>query len=318
MPLQRAGRRPVDRHLRPDGGREGPDRRAARERAAALFEVDGRQRARRRLRASRASASATTASEHRARVRRRRRLRRLPRHLPAERSRTACCATFTREYPFGWLGILAEVAPSNDELVYAHHERGFALLCLRSPELSGYYVQCSPRRGHRRRGPTTGSGSELQRRTALDGWTLAEGPILEKGVTGMRSFVASRCSTAGSSSPATPRTSSRRPVRRGSTSRSGRAAARRGARRLVPDRQRGAARRLLRDVPASRLAGRALLVVDDLDAPPPPGGDPFDLSSSCLSSATSHRRSGRRERWRRTTSGSSSERRTEGGPWSST
>src|SRR5262249_56128793 len=53
-------------------------------------------------------------------------------------------STFEREYPFAWLGILAAVAPSIDELVYAHHERGFALLSLRSPELSRYYVQCRP------------------------------------------------------------------------------------------------------------------------------------------------------------------------------
>ncbi|HEY7620096.1 MAG TPA: 4-hydroxybenzoate 3-monooxygenase, partial [Solirubrobacteraceae bacterium] len=48
---------------------------------------------------------------------------------------------FEREYPFGWLGILAQVAPSMDELVYTHSERGFALLSLRSPELSRYYLQ---------------------------------------------------------------------------------------------------------------------------------------------------------------------------------
>jgi p-hydroxybenzoate 3-monooxygenase len=96
---------------------------------------------------------------------------------------------FEREYPYAWLGILAAVAPSIDELVYAHHERGFALLSLRSPELSRYYVQCDP---------TDDAGGwsdarvweELRRRTALDGWTLEEGPVLEKGVTGMRSFVA--------------------------------------------------------------------------------------------------------------------------------
>ena len=52
--------------------------------------------------------------------------------------------TFEREYPFGWLGILAEVAPSSDELVYAHHGRGFALLSLRSPTRSRLYVQCRP------------------------------------------------------------------------------------------------------------------------------------------------------------------------------
>jgi p-hydroxybenzoate 3-monooxygenase len=96
---------------------------------------------------------------------------------------------FEREYPFGWLGILAAVAPSADELVYANHERGFALLSLRSPELSRYYVQCDP-------ADDPGEWSddriwaELAARTALDGWTLEQGPVLEKGVTGMRSFVA--------------------------------------------------------------------------------------------------------------------------------
>ena len=95
---------------------------------------------------------------------------------------------FSREYPFGWLGILADVAPSSDELVYAHHERGFALLSLRSPELSRLYVQCRPDED------LAGWSDdriweELQTRLGLADWTLAEGPILEKGVTGMRSYV---------------------------------------------------------------------------------------------------------------------------------
>jgi p-hydroxybenzoate 3-monooxygenase len=97
--------------------------------------------------------------------------------------------TFEREYPFGWLGILAQVAPSIDELVYAHHERGFALLSLRSPELSRYYVQCRPDEDLAG-WPDGRIWEELNIRTAIDGWTLQEGPILEKGVTGMRSFVA--------------------------------------------------------------------------------------------------------------------------------
>jgi p-hydroxybenzoate 3-monooxygenase len=96
---------------------------------------------------------------------------------------------FSREYPFGWLGILAEVAPSNDELVYAHHERGFALLSLRSPDLSRLYVQCRPDEDLAE-WPDARIWGELQLRLGLDGWTLAEGPILEKGVTGMRSYVA--------------------------------------------------------------------------------------------------------------------------------
>jgi len=96
---------------------------------------------------------------------------------------------FSRDYPFGWLGILAEVAPSSDELVYAHHERGFALLSLRSPELSRLYVQCRPNEDLAE-WPDARIWEELQLRLGLDGWTLAEGPILEKGVTGMRSYVA--------------------------------------------------------------------------------------------------------------------------------
>ena len=96
--------------------------------------------------------------------------------------------TFEREYPFAWLGILAEVAPSIEELVYAHHERGFALLSLRSPQLSRYYVQCRPD-DDLDEWPDRRIWDELQARTALEGWTLHEGPVLEKGITGMRSFV---------------------------------------------------------------------------------------------------------------------------------
>ena len=96
--------------------------------------------------------------------------------------------SFSREYPYGWLGILAAVAPSDDELVYAHHERGFALLSLRSPELSRLYVQCNPDEDPDA-WPDERIWAELQIRLGLPGWTLAEGDVLEKGVTGMRSFV---------------------------------------------------------------------------------------------------------------------------------
>jgi p-hydroxybenzoate 3-monooxygenase len=97
-------------------------------------------------------------------------------------------AEYSREYPFGWLGILAAVPPSNDELVYAHHERGFALLSLRSPELSRLYIQCRPDEDLAE-WPDDRIWEELQTRLGLEGWALAEGPILEKGVTGMRSYV---------------------------------------------------------------------------------------------------------------------------------
>jgi p-hydroxybenzoate 3-monooxygenase len=97
--------------------------------------------------------------------------------------------TFSRDYPFAWLGILAAVPPSNDELVYAHHGRGFALLSLRSPELSRLYVQCRPD-DDLAEWPDERVWEELRARLGLDGWTLAEGPVLEKGITPMRSFVA--------------------------------------------------------------------------------------------------------------------------------
>jgi p-hydroxybenzoate 3-monooxygenase len=93
-----------------------------------------------------------------------------------------------RDYPFGWLGILADVAPSSDELVYAHHERGFALLSLRSPTLSRLYVQVRHDEDIAE-WPDERIWKELRTRLGTPGWTLADGPILEKGVTGMRSFV---------------------------------------------------------------------------------------------------------------------------------
>jgi p-hydroxybenzoate 3-monooxygenase len=95
---------------------------------------------------------------------------------------------FGREYPYGWLGILAAVPPSHDELIYAHNERGFALLSMRSPELSRLYLQCDPDE-ELGEWPDERIWEELQARLGTDGWTLQEGPILEKGITPMRSFV---------------------------------------------------------------------------------------------------------------------------------
>ena len=95
----------------------------------------------------------------------------------------------TREYPFGWLGILAEVAPSTHELIYAHHERGFALHSLRSPQLSRLYIQVEPH-DDISNWPDERIWEELHLRLARDdGWTLKEGPIVEKGITPMRSFL---------------------------------------------------------------------------------------------------------------------------------
>jgi p-hydroxybenzoate 3-monooxygenase len=96
---------------------------------------------------------------------------------------------FHREYPYGWLGILAAVAPSSEELIYAHTERGFALLSMRSPEVSRLYLQCAADEDLEL-WPDERIWDELQQRLGVDGWSLEEGPILEKGVTPMRSFVA--------------------------------------------------------------------------------------------------------------------------------
>ncbi len=95
---------------------------------------------------------------------------------------------FSREYPFGWLGILAEAAPSHDELIYAYHERGFALHSMRSPTLTRLYLQCRPDESVEE-WPDERIWEELARRFELEGWTLNQGEIIEKGVTGMRSYV---------------------------------------------------------------------------------------------------------------------------------
>jgi p-hydroxybenzoate 3-monooxygenase len=98
--------------------------------------------------------------------------------------------TYERVYPFGWVGILAEVAPSSAELIYSFHERGFALHSLRTPQLSRLYVQCDPH-DTVDEWPDARIWDELHRRFAIDdAWTLHEGPIVEKSVTPMRSFVA--------------------------------------------------------------------------------------------------------------------------------
>ncbi|HEX7642938.1 MAG TPA: 4-hydroxybenzoate 3-monooxygenase [Burkholderiaceae bacterium] len=97
---------------------------------------------------------------------------------------------YERTYPFAWLGILAQAAPAADELIYAHHERGFALFSMRSPEITRLYLQCSPQE-NLDEWPEERIWSELHTRLeTADGWKLNEGPILQKSVTPMRSFVA--------------------------------------------------------------------------------------------------------------------------------
>jgi len=101
----------------------------------------------------------------------------------------AALRVYQKVYPFAWLGILAAAPPATHELIYAYHERGFALQSMRSPELSRLYVQCAPS-DQIEQWPDARIWSELRGRLVMDdGWTPAEGPILEKSITTMRSFV---------------------------------------------------------------------------------------------------------------------------------
>ena len=98
--------------------------------------------------------------------------------------------TWGRDYPYAWLGILADVPPSTDELIYAHHGDGFALHSLRSPAVSRLYLQVD--NGEQLAAwPDERIWAELSRRFELPGWTLEQGPVLDKSITPMRSFVSS-------------------------------------------------------------------------------------------------------------------------------
>jgi p-hydroxybenzoate 3-monooxygenase len=98
-------------------------------------------------------------------------------------------SAFEREYPFAWLGILAEARPSSAELIYASSDRGFALHSMRTPEITRLYLQCDPDEDLGD-WPDERIWEELQARLdGDDGFRLDTGPILERGVTPMRSFV---------------------------------------------------------------------------------------------------------------------------------
>lgn len=97
---------------------------------------------------------------------------------------------YERTYPFAWLGILAQAPPASTELIYSNHERGFALLSMRSPSLTRLYVQCNPDEDPNE-WPDGRIWEELHLRLDSDSdFRLMEGPILQKGITPMRSFVA--------------------------------------------------------------------------------------------------------------------------------
>jgi p-hydroxybenzoate 3-monooxygenase len=95
-----------------------------------------------------------------------------------------------RGYPYSWLGILASVPPSTDELIYSRHEDGFALHTMRTPQVSRLYLQVSADEDIER-WPDDRIWAELRHRLAFPGWKLEDGPITEKAISPMRSFVAS-------------------------------------------------------------------------------------------------------------------------------
>ena len=99
-------------------------------------------------------------------------------------------AVLERTYPFSWLGILAQAPPSSKELIYARHARGFALHSMRSPAVTRMYLQVPAGEGVADWSDDR-IWAELHTRLATDdGFELTEGPLLDKGVTPMRSFVA--------------------------------------------------------------------------------------------------------------------------------
>lgn len=99
---------------------------------------------------------------------------------------TSAIRIHERTYPFGWLGILAATPPPSHELIYAHHSRGFALMSMRTPQITRAYVQCRPDEDLTE-WPDARLWEELEHRL---GTTFEPGAILQKGVTAMRSFVA--------------------------------------------------------------------------------------------------------------------------------
>ena len=190
--------------------------------------------------------------------------------IPADAVRS-----FDRTYPFGWLGVLADAPPSSGELVYALHDRGFALFSMRSPHVTRLYLQCAA-------DEDAGSWSDeriwAELRTRLstdDGWAPTEGPITQKGVTGMRSFVLEpmhfgRLCLAGDAAHIVPPTGAK------------------GLNLAMADVSRlagifadifqgGPEDRLLAEIldprRAPHLAGAAVFVVDDDDAASQRGGD---------------------------------------------
>ncbi|PRX44726.1 p-hydroxybenzoate 3-monooxygenase [Prauserella shujinwangii] len=98
--------------------------------------------------------------------------------------------TYDHQYPYAWLGVLARTPPSHEELIYTRHERGFALHSMRSPEITRLYLQVDPGEPIEN-WPDDRIWTELRHRleTSSADFVLRDGPVLEKSITPMRSFV---------------------------------------------------------------------------------------------------------------------------------
>ncbi|RBY87858.1 4-hydroxybenzoate 3-monooxygenase [Blastococcus sp. TF02A-30] len=96
--------------------------------------------------------------------------------------------TWERTYPYAWLGILADAAPATDELIYAWHPEGFALYSMRSPKVSRLYLQVDPSEKIEDWSDER-IWDALDTRFALDGWSVNRGPVTDKSILPMRSFV---------------------------------------------------------------------------------------------------------------------------------
>ena len=207
--------------------------------------------------------------------------------------------SFERAYPFAWLGILAEAPPTHDELIYAYHERGFALYSMRSPEITRLYLQVRPDEDARRvarRAHLGGAAHAARNRRRLE---AARGPGPGKG----RHRHAQLRRRADAVRPPVP--GRRRRAHRAADRRQGheprgrrRARAGAGARRVLQSGRRDELLdALLGDLPEARLARRAFFVVDDVDAAPlSRATTDFSTGCSVRSSTTSSARARPRRR----------------------
>ncbi len=197
----------------------------------------------------------------------------------------AALTVYERVYPFAWLGILARAAPSSEELIYTHHDRGFALHSHALARGHAALPAGRARRGHRgvaRRahlgGAADADGARRRQLRAQRGRDLREG----RSRRCARSWP-SRCATAGCSWPATPRTSCPPTGAKGlNLAVADVRVLARGAARVLRARRRDRPRRLLGPLPAPRLARAALLLVDDVDAAPASPATPVRGAAAAL------------------------------------